>query len=364
MSTGLAEVVAALAPPFAFCGIAVQRAGQAAQYHIATAPGIAADEHSLFRAASISKIVTGQVLSKLVAGKVGLNPPYFSADISDLLDIRLRHPGWPETPLTLGMIASHSASLSDAGGYQMPPGAGLQDWLAGRTDLFSAHKPGTAFDYCNLGYILLAAAAEILSGQRFDHLTRDLLLDPLGITGGFNWSGISASDRQRSVPTYRRDGAGHLPQIDGAVPPDGLVSGTGTTMIPGNYRLGTDTAIFAPQGGLRISLAGMLALANSLANADQTPLWTPDVGAMDPCGGLFDSYGWGLQLLRAPPFYPRPLIGHFANAYGFTGGVWWDIERQTAFAYALNGLPPDDDDDALSREELMIFDSIARHLGR
>ena len=361
MAVGLAALAASLAPPFAFGGIAVQRAGQVAEIHMAAAPGIVADAQSLFRAASISKIVTGQVLAKVAAGKVGLNPPYFSADISDILGLRLRHPAYPDTPLTLGLIASHSASLSDAGGYQLPSGMGLQDWLGSRSDLFTPHRPGTAFDYCNLGYILLAAAAEVLSGQRFDHLARDLL-SPLGITGGFNWSGVSAADRRHSLPTYRREGAAFLPQIDSSVPPDGLVSGTGTTTIPTDYRLGTDTAIFAPQGGLRLSLAGMLALGMALGHMDQTRLWTPDMGRMDPCGGLFDGYGRGLQILRAPPFYPRPLIGHFANAYGFTGGVWWDIERQTGFAYALNGLPLGDKDDGLSREELMIFDGVASHL--
>jgi len=306
MSGDLAGLVASLAPPYAFCGIAVQQAvqqaGQAAQFHLATAPGIAADENSLFRAASISKIVTGQVLAKLSAGKVGLNPPYLSVDISDVLGLTLRHPAWPDTPLTLGMIASHSASLSDAGGYQVPHGTGLQVWLANRPNLFTPHKPGTAFEYCNLGYILLAAAAETLSGQRFDHLTRDLLLGPRGITGGFNWSGVSASDRQRSLPSFRRDGTRLLPQIDATVPPEGLVSGTSIIELPPDYRTGTDTALLAPQGGLRTSLAGMLALANALADMDQTALWTPDMGSMDPCGGLFDSYGWGLQILRRHPF--------------------------------------------------------------
>jgi hypothetical protein len=63
---------------------------------------------------------------------------------------------------------------------------------------------------------------------------------------------------------------------------------------------------------------------------------------------------------RRPDFYPHALVGHFANAYGLAAGVWWDRESDLSFAYALNGLPEDDADDALRADERAIFQAIAR----
>lgn len=348
----LATLAQSQTPPYAFCGIGIGRAGRPDEFHISTAPGIQATEHSLFRAASISKIVAAQTL--LAAGRVGENPRLLDTPIADLLGIPFHHPGHPATPLTLRMLLSHTAGLDDAAGYLIPAGTGLPDWLAAQGGkLFLPHKPGTYFSYSNLGYILLAAAAEVLGGQPFDALTRTHVLDPLTITGGFNWAGVSAQDWQGRLGTYRRDGTDLMAQIDGP---------TAARPLRPDYHLVRDIGQLSPQGGLRISLAGMLQLARSLAQADPTPLWSPDMGAGDTLGGVFESYGAGLQIFGTPRFYPRPLIGHFANAYGFSGGVWWDKARNAAFCYALNGLPMGDDSDAFRAEELAIFQRIASEI--
>ena len=271
--------------------------------------------------------------------------------IADLLGIPFAHPAHPDTPLTLRMLLCHTSGLDDSAGYLIPAGTSLPDWLmANRNTLFLPHKPGGYFSYSNLGYILLAAAAEVLDGQPFDQLARRHLLDPLGITGGFNWAGVSAPDWAGRLGTYRRDGAALVAQIDGP---------EATYPLRPDYRPVQDIGQLSPQGGLRLSLDGALRLALSLAQTDPAPLWTPAMGPGDYLDGVFDSYGHGLQIFANPSFYPRPLIGHFANAYGFSGGVWWDAARQTAFCYALNGLPMGDEDDAFRPEELAIFQAVA-----
>jgi CubicO group peptidase (beta-lactamase class C family) len=362
-TANLAAVLSGIAAPFAMAGVGLARPDAPPAFHIATAPGISADEHSLFRAASISKVVTGRVAT-IVAGKAGLTPPY-TVDMSDLLGWRLRNPHHPDLPITLGLVASHAASLSDEGGYQIPLGTPFQDWFAEKGAApFLTDAPGTRFHYANIGYVLLAAAAEALAGDRFDHLAKRFVLAPLGITAGFNWSGVPASARAHRLPTYRRDGRRLIPQIDERVSADGVSAPDGTNAIPHVYRPGTDVARLSPQGGLRISLAGCLTLAQSIAQDTSTPpLWTPTMGRTDTAGGTFDSYGMGLQYLPAPPFYPRPLIGHFANAYGFAGGIWHDPACGASFAYALNGLPIGDESDDFRSEELAIFAAIATALG-
>lgn len=347
----LGTLVRSLTPPFAFCGIGIARAGLAPEFHLSTAPGIQATEHSLFRAASISKIVTARTLVEVAKRRVGQDPPYLDLSLANLLGLPLAHPDYPATPLTLRMLLCHTASLNDAAGYLIPSGTSLPDWLKTHgPKLFLPDQPGTYFSYSNLGYILIAAATEALAGTRFDLLSHDHVLGPLGISGGFNWSGVSAAGRARRLATYRRDGANLIAQIDGAEP---------TSTVPAHYRPTLDTATLSPQGGLRISLSGALQLAQSLAQTDPTPLWTPALGPGDYLDGVFEGYGAGLQIFQNPSFYPRPLIGHFASAYGFSGGVWWDEARQTAFCYALNGLPLGDQADAFRPEELAIFAAVA-----
>ncbi len=340
----LARSLTTGAEPFAFCGIGVSRPGSTT-YHLATAPGITADVHSMFRVASVSKIVTAAAFEG-AASYNGLERPY-DIDAGPILGLDLRHPAFPDRPVTLGMLMTHTSGIIDDAGYAFD-GAIADGWSA--AERFGQHAPGTFFSYSNLGYILLAAAAEVISGRRFDALVADVL-SPLGIVGGFNWAGLPAGARAQVLPTFRRDGSRFVPMIDDGLP---------AIFTPDDsYRLGAHTWQFSPQGGLRMSLKGMLDLAMVGAGVERVPPWRQTDGVGDYLDGLFQDYGAGEQILPNPPFYPRPLVGHFGNAYGFNGGVWWDAEADLAFAYALNGLPMGEESDSLSDAEHAIFDGIA-----
>jgi len=323
-----------LTGPFAFCGIAVAWKG-AKHFAVSHVPEVQADARSLFRVASISKIVVGQA----VAACVETQTTSWDADVSDILGWSLRHPAYPDQPVTLGMVASHSAGLSADAGYLIPPEQSLQEWCQDQP-VFAA-QPGTRFSYANLGYIVLAETLERLTGKPFP----EAVAPYLPARGGFNWIGVSAAGRAGRLPIYRRDGETFVPQIDGAAQKPGPSQNSGR---------------YSPQGGLRLSLTGMLDLAMRLPQMNTAPLWTPKMGPGDYLDGVFESYGAGLQIFEHPGFYPRPLVGHFGNAYGFNGGVWWDAKRELAFAYALNGLEVGDEDDAFSTAERLIFNAVAQ----
>lgn len=333
----LTAALGRLVPPFAFAGLAIGWPDGRETVETAAAPGLAAE--GFFRAASISKIITGRVF-RAAAGAQGLHPPY-NAAASDLLGWDLRHPRWPDVTVTAGMIAAHCSGLSDAGGYVLPPGVALRDW-----PLVWGAAPGTAFDYCNLGYLLLAAMAERLAGERFDLLAARELAR-IDVAGGFNWHGVPPD--VPVLPTFRRDGGRLVAQIDATrVAPD-----------PAGWVAGEAPGLFSPQGGLRVNLRGALGIARSLTEADGPVIW--DGPTDDP--GVFQSYGSGVQFLDRPAFWPRPVMGHFANAHGFVGGVWKDRETGLAFAIALNGLPLGDEDDRLREEELALYAAIAHVTG-
>lgn len=336
-------------------GVALARAGAAPVFHIATAPGIAATERSLWRAASLSKIVTARVLETL--GGAGI----WEWEASETLGFPLRHPRWPGAAVTLGMLASHQSGLTDAAGYAVPATATLEAWLAeAGQGAWLPHPPGGFLHYCNLGFVLLAAAAERLGGDRFDRLGRRHVLGPLGIEGGFAWSGVPPERRADRLPAFRRTPDGFVAQIDAAVAPDGLSGPDGAA--PALRPPGENPAPLSPQGGLRLSLDGALRLARSLDGRPVSRLWTPATGPGDYGDGFLESAGAGLLVYDDPAFYPRPLTGHFANAYGMLAGAWHDRLRGASFAYVLNGLPLGDEDDAWRPEELAIFDAVARAL--
>ncbi|MEJ6396837.1 serine hydrolase domain-containing protein [Yoonia sp. 208BN28-4] len=332
---------------FAFAGIALCHQGQQS-CHIATGTSIDANRHTHFRAASVSKIVTGAAF-RIAAKRAGIASPY-DVSAQGYLGFDLRHPSFPDDQITLWMLLTHTSGLSDDGGYQFANGLAA-DWT--QSDRFGPHRPGTYFSYSNLGYILIAACVENMTGERFDTFASEHVLRPHGIAGGFNWSGVPAAARIAALPTYRRADQKFVPQIDDAIPHYGVMNPYGGVLNEGAYRLSNDTAQVSPQGGLRLSLDGMLRLGRTIGGS--SPLWRQSDGAGDYLDGVFQHYGAGLQIFDSPDFYPRPLVGHFGNAYGFNGGVWYDVQADAAFAYALNGLPMDDESDSFSDAERAIF---------
>ena len=287
----------------------------------------------MFRVASVSKIVVGQTLALLLADH-GIG---WDTDVSDALGWRLRNPAFPDIPITFAALASHTAGLDDTRGYLLAEGQLLQDFmLEGR---FHNNQNKTYFVYSNLGYIIIAELIEKLSGRDFADAVA-----PLVSQGGFNWANVSERNITNALPTYRREGDVFRAQIDDPPQP---AAPTGSV------------ARYSPQGGLRLSLSGMLTLAEWLPQADQRVLWRRSDGPGNYLDGVFEDYGAGLQIFTSPSFYPRPLIGHFGNAYGFNGGVWYDAQADIAFAYALNGLELGDEADCFSDAERDIFSAVA-----
>ncbi len=181
--------------------------------------------------------------------------------------------------------------------------------------------------------------------------------------GGFNWWRVAASDRARALPCLRpAPGGNAVPQIDARVSATGLI-GPGEVPMAAPQP-GAAPWLWSPQGGLRTSLAGCLALARQIGTMDRSPLWSPDKGPADGSGSVYGTWGFGLQILDDPPHWPRPLVGHFADAYGLRGGIWHDAATGDAFAYLLNGVAEvtGPGADAFSRAETDLFAAAAEEI--
>ena len=75
--------------------------------------GEAVDRNTLYRIASISKSFAGTAMMQLVdRGLITLD-----TDVSTVAPFTIRNPKYPDTPITLEMLMSHTSSIDDFGGY-------------------------------------------------------------------------------------------------------------------------------------------------------------------------------------------------------------------------------------------------------
>ena len=303
-----------------------------------------------FRAASISKMVVALTALRL-AERGGRD---LDAPLPAELDALLRHPAFPETPLTLRQLLAHTTTIQDPAEYWVAAPGDIRSLLT--PDLFRmsapdgsalVHGPGDWFEYANLNYGIAATVMETDTGERFDRLALSQVLQPLGIRAGFNWSGV-ASDRRRAGATlYRKRSDGWTAQVDD---PETLNGTRPSVLSDPSYDLrtyppGTNGTLFSPQGGLRASLTDLARLA---ALVGRTPALTGEVWRLNAQAAnghhedyVFQSFGTGVFRHEAgvSPWRGQAMIGHHGEAYGLYAGAWHLPGLGIELAYAVTGTP-------------------------
>jgi len=166
---------------------------------------------SLFDVGSVSKMFTAAAILRLEQeGKLSLSDPlstFFPEATPSAKDITLLH------------LLSHTSGKSDREGAIQPLNFQDRDRAV---ELFlrsrSAHKPGDAFEYCNGGYVVLAAVIEVVSGQPFEQAMRRLVLSPAKMdrSGYLDGEGLNpARQTTRLISVQNRRG----PMLDKRIEP-------------------------------------------------------------------------------------------------------------------------------------------------
>jgi CubicO group peptidase (beta-lactamase class C family) len=312
------------------------------------------------RIASISKLhVALGVMRMVEQGKLDLD-----RDVSDWLGWPLRNPTFPDTPITLRLLLSHRSSLRDGVDYAIPRGIALRDAMLPLAAYDGEHPPGTFFRYSNLNFPVIASVMEAASHERFDRLMDALVLKPLHLDACFNWTTCDSSRLGRAVILYGPDGAVLRDDLKGERPACPIVPAADGSCELESYRLGSNGALFSPQGGLRISVrdltrtgrlllsrgrlpGGARFLSEASMDALSTLAWRFDGANGDNEQNFYCGYGLATQILAqcAPSDDPfgdgRALIGHAGDAYGLRSGLWVDRERGVGIAYFATGLGDD-----------------------
>jgi D-alanyl-D-alanine-carboxypeptidase/D-alanyl-D-alanine-endopeptidase len=145
------------------------------------------DADSLIRLCSLSKIMTTDLLVKLVAdGHVSLSDPLQKFAPRDVTVPVRTVRGLSGRPITLRDLATHTSGLpreiaypaGDAGHFTFPDYNFRWQWLPGYRLRF---VPGTAAHYSNIGFDLLADALSAAAGKPYPQLFADRIAKPLGL---------------------------------------------------------------------------------------------------------------------------------------------------------------------------------------
>lgn len=332
-----------------------------------------------FRVASISKLVVGLGVMKLVErGKLDLE-----ADVSEYLGFPLRNPAFPQVSIPVRSLLSHTSSLRDGSRYSIPSPYTLQAFFHPQGRFFEegahfdpAHPPGSYACYANLNTGVLGTLLECVSGQRFDLFMEQEVLHPLGIGGGFNVSRFTPEQIGNLAVLYRKrtdeiwnSRGPWVAQVDdhrGVVPAGPVTQNPDQpddsfiTVNLNTYRPGTNATFFSPQGGLRASALELAQVARLFMNQGRVgevqllkpqtleqmlqPQWTFDGTNGDTLEGQALCWGLGVWRFTNQPGqdcpvlgHPRPWFGHLGDAYGLYSGLLFEPQPQNALIYIMGG---------------------------
>ncbi|WP_205479211.1 serine hydrolase domain-containing protein [Sphingomonas arenae] len=345
-------------------GVAFDRAGDQGFYAEGLADpaarrGVSPDDP--VRVASVSKLVVAIGVMKLVEqGRLSLDE-----DVSRHLGWSLRNPAFPQRPVSLRMLLSHTSSIRDHDDqYAIPLGGSVREVMADPRSWDSRHGPGEGwFTYSNMNFPVVGSVVERVTGERFDRWMRRELLEPMRIDGCFNWPTCSDEALARAV-VLTQGGEPVRDDLGGKRPSCPVFVREGQPCEFDAWRPGENGALFAPQGGLRVSARGLARIGRMLLNQGELdgarilspasvaellrPQWRFDGRNGDP-EGFYCSYGLAAQQIgtRARGCDDDAAgdgvirVGHAGEAYGLRSGLWIDPERGTGIAYFRTGLADD-----------------------
>lgn len=208
-------------------------------------------ENTIQHIASVSKTLIGISLMKAQEmGKLNLDDP-----IESYLPFKVIHPLFPAEKITIRQLAQHTSGINDTEQYMesawilkkgqdltnirtdypeqrfnpaendVPMETYLREYLTPQgtfyqSDNFINFRPGTRYNYSNIGATLAALIIEKATGVPFNEFTETHILKPLGMTHS-GWF-LEDVDQSKHSKLYRNDYS-ELPFYGAITYPDGML---------------------------------------------------------------------------------------------------------------------------------------------
>ncbi len=277
---------------------------------------------------SVSKTVIGIALMKAI--EMG----YFSLDtpINDILPFNVANPRFPERPITLRQLATHTSGIVDREAvyqqtYQfgsVTPDTSLHIFLFSYFDPkgkyyssqnFAPSAPGSSFHYGNIGATLAAYSIEVKSGISFAEFTKQHIFQ-LAHMESAAW--FNRAETAAGLSTLYDPKLAPYPVYSSITYPDGTLRSSCADLS--KYLL----AIMHGYSGSRSQLLSTASFQEML-RPQFTPTHTPNgIPKREPSQGIFFA------------FRRDGSIGHTGSDYGVTALMFFNPQTKTGKIFMAN----------------------------
>ncbi len=184
---------------------------------------------NIFRIASASKLITATAIMKLVEqGTLSLDAQVVGREgiLCDSIFLDLHKPNL--TQITVEHLLRHTAGFSSPHGdpafsnytiarlLDKPLPLTLDDMVLYATKSNLRYRPGTSYDYSNLGYLILTKIVEKSTGQEYEKFVKDSILAPAGCYDMHIARNFSKNRRHNEVKYYEVKEAEKVEAYDGS----------------------------------------------------------------------------------------------------------------------------------------------------
>lgn len=297
------------------------------------------DENTIFRIASISKLLVATCIMQLVENK----KLDLDEDVSKYLGFKLRNPLYPDKIIDLKMLLTHTSSISDGlekdvnsdrnSGYNSLNGTDLEvdikDMLVPGSkyyvdETFSKYEPGTHFEYSNFGTGILACILERVEKVFFFDYFKENISNRLGINASFMASDMNVNDIACTYidkeNLYRDNIRFHKYSV---------------------YKKKLGNNFIGAAGGLYISLADLKKVMDCYMNDGGCLLKKETMDRMLELTWYGERDGdytaKGLQFQIMDVFEGKRLYGHFGCAYNVRSFLFFNPIQKLGMLCFLNG---------------------------
>ncbi|WKK80697.2 serine hydrolase domain-containing protein [Marivirga arenosa] len=190
----------------------------------------AIDKHTLFEIASITKIMTANLIAQAVLESKLKVDDY----IDDYLPAVYQLNKTIQNKIKISDLASHQSGLPDIDfreliekNPQQPTASVDQDLLTKLINQCNSLKDYGSYRYSTVGFVLLGQILEDLYGKSYDQLVREKIIAPLNMTRTYT----TDFDVANVAIGYNKDGGVQAPFIWNIVAPSGLVKSSTSDMM-------------------------------------------------------------------------------------------------------------------------------------
>lgn len=293
---------------------------------------IPVDSDTYFRLASVTKMVSAVGILQLVEqGVLELD-----SDLGDYFEFSIRNPFYPDTPVTLRQIMSHTAALSDDYHYSRATKGditSLQHVLDGNYTSYNylRREPGTVTAYSNFGGGMLGSILEQVTGDTIDEYMNYRVFGPIGIAGGYHTPCLPYGAKIARVYNVESTGMTLDPM----------------SMTDEHFDADPYYAYVHTAGSLCMTAEGLAKIVIALAgdgSVDGVSILRPETVRMmrtrqASIGSVTcdSERGLNLNIITDTLVKGRTLYGHQGKAYGMICAAYFDPTDQTGVVLLTNG---------------------------